>query len=445
MPERGTLYLPGDPAMPLPRLLPPKLGRQIGRFGPAMGRRRWPDILRAAVGAGLGILIVTLIVAAQPRSLEAQVYLVSSFASTAVLLFVLPNSPLAQPWSALVGMMVSAAVPVAVLAWVPPPWADGLAVAGAIIAMMALRALHPPAAGLALLAVLEFEGDHPLGLGFAIFPVGVITLVLVVFAIVWNNLFGSPYPARPASRGRDTGRAGGRRGLTQGDLESLLLEFNQSANIAPADLARLLDAAEARAADALLAGTPVSEVMTRAPITLAPESPMTEILRKRAPLGLHAMPVCDSEGLYLGVLDQDRLMLRLVADIERLRRPFRRLAPPAEAEARTLMDTGAAPVAPDLPLRAVLERLSHSETRIVPVTERGRLVGVIARSDIVTFLLSRSLAPTEDKAARVTKAEDEPPSPAPREAETRASEPPETASEASKQSKTAPSEPENNG
>lgn len=425
--------------MPLPRLLP----ATIGRFGPAMGRRRWTDILRAAIGAGLGILIVTLIVAAQPRTLEAQIYLVSSFASTAVLLIVLPNSPLAQPWSALVGMMVSAAVPVAVLAWVPPPWANGLAVTGAIIAMMALRALHPPAAGLALLAVLEFEGNHPLGLGFAIFPVGVITLVLVIFAIIWNNLFGSPYPARPASRKRGAGRSNGPRRLSQDDLAELLLEFNQSANIAPGDLARLLDAAEARAAEALLSGTPVSEVMTPAPITLAPETPMTEILRKMAPLGLHALPVCDSEGLYLGVLDQDRLMLRLISDLERLRHPFRRLTPPSEAEARTLMEAGAAPVPPDLPLRALLERLSQSETRIVPVTERGRLVGVIARSDLVAFLLNRSLTPSEPEADEPAESAPEPTSEAPAEPASGPNTPSETAPDAPKQAETAPSGPEN--
>ena len=394
--------------MPPLRPLSPALLRQIGRFGPAMGRRRWPDILRAAVGAGLGILIVTLIVAMQPRSQEAQIYLVSSFASTAVLLFVLPNSPLAQPWSALVGMMVSAAVPVAVLALVPPPWADGLAVTSAIIAMMALRALHPPAAGLALLAVLEFEGDHPLGLGFAIFPVGVLTLVLVTVAMLWNALFGIAYPARPAApaQGPAQGPEGPRPGrrLSQQDLAQLLLDFNQSANMAPSDLAALMEAAEARAARALLAGTPVEELMTKAPVTVSPEAPMAEMLRKLAPVGLHALVVCDSEGQYLGLVDQDKVMLHLAADLEALRHPLRRFAPPPELEARELMDTTIAPVAPGLPIGALLERLSQAETPIVPVTLRGRLVGTLARADLVTFLLDHSPAAPEIEAETAPEA-----------------------------------------
>ncbi|MDF1621005.1 HPP family protein [Pseudothioclava nitratireducens] len=381
--------------MPLSRLLTPTLRRQIGRFGPQMGRRRWIDILRAASGAGIGILITTLIVATLPHSEAAGIYLVSSFASTAVLLFVLPNSPLAQPWSALVGMMVSALVPIAVLSVVPPPWADGLAVAGAIMAMMALRALHPPAAGIALLAVLEFEADNPLDFSFALMPVAALTAVLIVFAMLWNRLFGIPYPSRPLLAGQAPGASlpGNRTPLTEDDLDKLLLEFQASANLGAADLARLVAAAEHRGAEALMQHTTVGDIMSANPISVPPEAPLSEIVRKMEATGVKNLTVTDSEGRFLGVVDQTRAMARLASDLEKLRRPFRLRAAPPEAEARALMNPDVRPVSRATPVWTLIERLSAHDARIIPVIEAGRLVGVASRRDLVRLFLEHAPKP----------------------------------------------------
>lgn len=69
--------------------------------------------------------------------------LVAPLGATAVLVFCVPNSPLAQPWSAVVGNVTSAIVALLVLRFVPAPWATGGAVGAAVVAMMLMRALHP--------------------------------------------------------------------------------------------------------------------------------------------------------------------------------------------------------------------------------------------------------------------------------------------------------------
>ena len=374
--------------------IPYEFRRQLRRFGPSMGRRPGVDILRGAFGAGVAILLMTMVVVSMPHSQQTGFYLVSSFASTAVLLFVLPNSPLAQPWATMVGMLISALVPIAVLKMIPPPYADGLAVGAAIAAMMAARALHPPGAAIALLVVLEDAAGRHLGVGFALFPIATITLMLIVIAMLYNRLFGISYPTRPLGhRHRQGIRASGpARSLSQRDLSDLLVEFNQSANMAPADLARLISAAEHRAAEALLAGTCVRDLMTRNPVTVGPEAPLTEIVRKMTALDVHTLPVVDSAGHYLGVVDQHDALEELFKEFDILRRPFRFRTAPPEAEARAIFHTDIETVDGDTPVGALLERLARREARVVPVTEEGRIVGILTRTDIMGLLLEHSPA-----------------------------------------------------
>ena len=71
--------------------------------------------------------------------------LVAPMGASAVLLFAVPASPLAQPWSIIGGNLVSATVGVACASWIADPVGAGaLAVALAICAMFALRCVHPP-------------------------------------------------------------------------------------------------------------------------------------------------------------------------------------------------------------------------------------------------------------------------------------------------------------
>ncbi len=81
--------------------------------------------------------------------------------ASAILIYAVPNSPLAQPWLAICGNVISAVAAIAVLRTVPMPWAPALAVAAAIFALMIPRALHPPGGAIALLAcLLDLSRPH---------------------------------------------------------------------------------------------------------------------------------------------------------------------------------------------------------------------------------------------------------------------------------------------
>ena len=70
-------------------------------LGPVMPRAQLGDMLRGAVGAGLGLVLTGAGLAALAGHGDAALghpLLIAPFGASALLIFVVPNSPLAQPW-----------------------------------------------------------------------------------------------------------------------------------------------------------------------------------------------------------------------------------------------------------------------------------------------------------------------------------------------------------
>src|SRR5690606_11931 len=99
-----------------------RLNKQFFRaFGPAVGRVPWTEAVRAGVGALVGLGLTGLFLLSPLIDLQQGLFLMAPFGASAVLLFAVPNSPLAQPWSAIVGNVVAAVVAIAVCMIVQDP------------------------------------------------------------------------------------------------------------------------------------------------------------------------------------------------------------------------------------------------------------------------------------------------------------------------------------
>src|SRR5690606_419609 len=100
--------------------------------------------------------------------------IVAPIGASAVLLFAVPASPLAQPWSIVGGNTISALVGVTVVTFVKEPvLAIGLAVSLAILAMSLTRSLHPPGGAAALTAVIGGLAVSRAGFWFPFVPVAI--------------------------------------------------------------------------------------------------------------------------------------------------------------------------------------------------------------------------------------------------------------------------------
>ncbi|HWJ70597.1 MAG TPA: HPP family protein [Sphingobium sp.] len=329
--------------------------------------------LGAAVGIGLCMLLATLVpsIAGQP------VALLAPLGATAVLIFAVPNTPLAQPWSAIMGNIVSTLVVVAVLRFLPGPWSPALAVSGAIMAMLLARALHPPGGAVALLAALDPAPVLAAGFIYALMPVGLMTIALVAAGTAFNRLTGRVYPFRQPQgiTGHDH-----RVGLSDVELATLLKRFNQTPNIGIADLGRIVAAAAQEAANHRFDGITCAEVMTPDLITVGPDTPLVRVGRLFRRHLIESVPVIDPSGRLLGVILQRDL-------IEALLSPRRGSDASKLATAASIMRSAEGAVADDLPVGQLLARLAAQGGKVVPVTHDGMLTGIITRSDIMKLLL----------------------------------------------------------
>lgn len=122
----------------------------------------------------------------------------ASMGASAFLLFVVPHSPMSQPWPVVGGHLVSSAIGVACAQWIHNPalaTATATAVAISIFAMHWLQCLHPPSAATAMIAVIGGSEVHAVGWQFCYEVVFINVGIMVLLSIIVNNLIpGRRYP-----------------------------------------------------------------------------------------------------------------------------------------------------------------------------------------------------------------------------------------------------------
>lgn len=156
------------------------------------------DRALACVGGVIGIAVTSFVSVLLLHGVASVPLLVAPMGASAVLVFAVPASPLAQPWSVVGGNVISALVGVTAARFVPfPHLAVGLAVGGAILAMSLLRCLHPPGGAAALTAVIGGPAILGAGYTFAFVPIAINALLLVMMGIIYHRVSGHSYPHRP--------------------------------------------------------------------------------------------------------------------------------------------------------------------------------------------------------------------------------------------------------
>lgn len=141
------------------------------------------------VGAFIGIALIAL---SQTNAFnqEEHLFLIGSFGASSVLIYGAINSPLAQPRNLIGGHVISALIGVTIYRFLPEVlWLTApLAVASSIVIMQMTKTLHPPGGATALIAVIGTEKVKHLGYWFVLSPVLTGALILLVVALVFNNL-----------------------------------------------------------------------------------------------------------------------------------------------------------------------------------------------------------------------------------------------------------------
>ena len=184
-----------------PRRFPLKdhIKKNLQRYTFYLGGDQPPVAMVERVRSGFGAFIGLMLVLTTAKYLGElggiDEWLMASLGASALLVFVLPGSPMAQPWAVIAGNTLSALVGICITHLVGEPLiAMPLAASLSILGMFFLRCLHPPAAAVSLIVVL----GHVLHFRYAFFPVMVDSILLVLAGAAYSNLTGKRYPNRPS-------------------------------------------------------------------------------------------------------------------------------------------------------------------------------------------------------------------------------------------------------
>jgi len=354
---------------------------------PARMRVGSRERLRAGVGGLLGILFTALLARAL-HGAGPGAWIVAPIGASAVLVFAVPASPLAQPWSVIGGNTLSALVGASCALFIhDPAWAGAVAVGLAIGVMFAMRCLHPPGGAAALLSAL---GAVPLQ--FVLFPVAVNCLLLVLAGMVYNGLTGRRYPhgqAAPALPADAAAR------FSAADLDAALAHYNQVVDISRDDLEHLLHHAEAAAYQRSFGALVCADLMTPAPQTAEFGTPLDEAWAQLQRHHVKALPVVDRVQRVIGIVTPADFLRHAGADgatalSGRLRafvRPSGLTHTDKPEVVGQIMSRAVRSVARDQRISELVPLYAESGHHHLPVVDgENRLVGILTQSDLIRAL-----------------------------------------------------------
>jgi CBS domain-containing membrane protein len=336
----------------------------------------WLEIGRGGLGALLGLLVTGIVARAVIGGGPwTSPLLIAPIGASAVLVFAVPASPLAQPRSAVCGNVLSALAGVACMQLFPDPLiAAPVAVAAAIMLMSLTGCLHPPGGAVALICGLGGPEVAREGYLFALSPVGLDTLLLVGAGMIYHRLGGRSYPHRaPVVAASPHGTAdlppSARAGFTSGDLDAALAHYGELLDVSREDLDALFRQVELQAHQRLQAQILCGDIMSADVITVDPQQSCDSALRYMREHDLRTVPVVDADRKVLGLVRRAELQANRDRRVETVIDPF------VHRVRRTT------------PIQALLPLLSSGAVHEAVVVDADRtLQGIITQTDLLAVL-----------------------------------------------------------
>lgn len=373
----------------------------IRGFYPEAMAVNYTERLRASIGACVGILLTSVLTYYVEGNASTIPFLIAPMGASAVLLFAVPSSPLAQPWSVLGGNMLAAFIGITCLISIPNIMlAASLAVGSSILVMFFLRCLHPPGGAVALVTVLGGSAIQSQGYSFVIFPVGINSLLLIIVAIIFNNMTRRQYP-HTASKNSESHLTNDtppemRFGFTSEDLSEVLKEYNQVVDVSRKDLESLLKQTEMHAYRRRSGEMTCADIMSKDVVCVEFGTELEEAWTLLRTHKIKALPVIDRAKRVIGIITQIDFMKHANLDVyesfeAKLKHFIRRTASVYSDKSEVVGQIMTSPaVTAKMDMHVIelipLMTLPHVHHHIPVIDDNRKIVGIVTQSDLVSAL-----------------------------------------------------------
>jgi len=334
--------------------------------------------------------------------------IVASMGASAIILFFIPGSPLAQPWPFVGGQLISATVGIACALNISEiSTAAATAVGGSILLMLIFRCLHPPGAATSLTPIMAGASITSLGYSFVLVPVAINVFTMLCLTIFINRWvmgrdYPSPLPVKKVSRQRHTiSEPSHHVGFSEHDLSQAIEKSNVFVDMTHAELSQLLSQAELNSFKRLKGNISCAEIMIKETFAVEYGTEVEDAWEIMRTQKLKAMPVIDRAKRVIGIITWNDFFkcidLNAYDCFQDRFRTFIRRTPDVSAskpEAVGLIMTGSVITVPDTTHIADLVALmSVQGHRQIPIVNaERRLVGMVYQANLIAALYNEQLA-----------------------------------------------------
>jgi len=334
--------------------------------------------------------------------------IVASMGASAVIVFIIPNSPLAQPWPLVGGQLVSAITGVlCAQVFADTAVASASAVGGSVLVMLLLRCLHPPGAATALTPVMAGDPVLSLGYSFVLVPVGLNVIIMLILAIAINRwLLGCNYPALAQQAGGKKSTQNKlieplqRTDISDQDVEQALASMARFIDVTADDLGKLLTDIQKQRFKRHSRNITCADIMATNIVTVEYGTEVEDAWQIMYRENLKALPVIDKARRVIGIITWHDFFkfvnLNVYATFQEKFWAFIRRTADINAdkpEAVGQIMTSSVAVLPEhTHIAELIPLMSDQGHRQIPiVNNENRLVGIVHQANLIAALYNSTL------------------------------------------------------
>ena len=334
--------------------------------------------------------------------------IIASMGASAIILFFIPGSPLAQPWPFVGGQLVSAVVGVTcALNISETSTAAATAVFVSVLMMLLLRCMHPPGAATSLAPIMAGTSITSLGYSFVLVPVAVnvftmLFLVIVINRWVMDRAYPSPLPVKKQRRQRHSVIEPSHHiGFSKQDFDLALKDSDTFIDMTHAELSHLFTQVEMNAFNRIRGNILCDDIMIKDVVTVEYGTEVEEAWELMRNERLKAVPVIDRAKRIIGIVTWNDFFkfidLNAYESFQDKFRGFIRRTPDMSAskpEAVGLIMTSTVVTMPETTHISDLVSLMsiHGHRQIPIVNAEQRLVGMVYQANLIAALYNEQLA-----------------------------------------------------